>query len=141
MCHNGRFYVFMLPVIDVWAARGRARCGDRDGAVPQMRAATNDLFHAGQHSYGIPATGFLVETLLERGTQGDVAEAEAAIDRLAAAPTDEGLVIRVAWLLRMRALLARANGDAVAYAHFRDRYRDMARTHGFEGHIAWAEAL
>ena len=87
MCHNGRFYVFMLPVIDVWAARGRARCGDCDGAVPQMRAATNDLFHAGQHSYGIPATGFLVETLLERGTQGDVAEAEAAIDRLAAAPT------------------------------------------------------
>ena len=79
--------MFMLPVVDAWAARGRARCGDRDGAVPQMRAATNDLFHAGQHSYGIPATGFLVETLLERGTQGDVAEAEAAIDRLAAAPT------------------------------------------------------
>jgi adenylate cyclase len=58
MCHNGRFYVFMLPVIDVWAARERARCGDRGGALPQMRAATNDLFYAGQHSYGIPATGF-----------------------------------------------------------------------------------
>ena len=140
MCHNGRFYVFMLPVIDVWAARGRARCGDRDGAVPQMRAAKRSV-PCGTASYGIPATGFLVETLLERGTQGDVAEAEAAIDRLAAAPTRGGLVIRDAWLLRMRALLARANGDAVAYAHFRDRYRDMARTHGFEGHIAWAEAL
>jgi hypothetical protein len=23
----------------------------------------------------------------------------------------------------------------------RDRYRDMARTLGFEGHIAWAEAM
>jgi hypothetical protein len=128
-------------VIDVWAARGRARCGDRDGALPQMRAATNDLFHAGQHSYGIPATGFLVETLLERGTQGDVAEAEAAIDRLAAAPADEGLVIREIWLLRLRALLARAHGDAAAYAHFQDRYRDAAKTLGFEGHIAWAEAM
>jgi hypothetical protein len=35
-----------------------------------------------------------VETLLERGADGDVAEAEAAIERLAAAPTDEGLVLR-----------------------------------------------
>jgi hypothetical protein len=34
-----------------------------------------------------------------------------------------------------------AHGDDAAYAHFRDRYRDMARTLGFEGHIAWAEAL
>jgi hypothetical protein len=141
MCHNGRFYVFMLPVIDVWTARGRARCGDRDGALPQMRAATNDLFHAGQHSYGIPATGFLVETLLERGTQGDVAEAEAAIDRLAAAPVDEGLVIRDAWLLRMRALVARAHGDETAYCDYLHRYRNMAKTLGFEGHMKWAEAM
>jgi hypothetical protein len=34
-------------------------------------------------------------------TEGDVAEAEAAIDRLAAAPADERLVIRDAWLLRI----------------------------------------
>jgi hypothetical protein len=27
------------------------------------------------------------------------------------------------------------------YTHFRDRYRDMAKTLGFEGHIAWAEAM
>jgi hypothetical protein len=70
-----------------------------------------------------------------------VAEAEAAIERLAAAPADEGLVIRDIWLLRLRALLARTHGDNVAYAHFRDRYRDMARTLGYEGHIEWAEAM
>ena len=34
-----------------------------------------------------------------------------------------------------------ACGDDAAYADFRDRYRDMAKTHGFEGHIAWAEAM
>ena len=141
MCHNGRFYVFMLPVIDVWAARGRARCGDRDGALPQMRSATNDLFQSGQHSYGIPATGFLVETLLDRGADNDVAEAEAAIERLAAAPTDEGLAIREILLLRLRALLARAHGDETAYRENRDRYRDMAISLGFEGHVAWAEAM
>jgi hypothetical protein len=49
--------------------------------------------------------------------------------------------MRDIWLLRLHALLARAQGDAAAYAHSRDRYRDMAKTLGFEGHIAWAEAM
>ena len=107
-----------------------------------MRAAVDHLFREGQLvEWGIPATGVLVETLLDRGTDPDVAEAEAAIDRLATAPADEGLVMREIWLLRLRALLARAHGDAAAYAHFRDRYLDMARTLGYEGHIAWAEAM
>ena len=44
-------------------------------------------------------------------------------------------------LLRLRALLGRAQGDDAAYAHFRDRYRDMAKTLGFEGHTAWAGAM
>ena len=82
-----------------------------------------------------------METLLDRGAESDVAEAEAAIERLAAAPADEGLVIRDIWLLRLRALLARTRGDEAPYCDFRDRYRDMARTLGFEGHIAWAEAM
>ena len=74
-----------------------------------MRAAVDDLFRDGRLlSWGVPATGVLVETLLDRRAKGDVAEAEAAIDRLAAVPTDQGLVIREIWLLRMRALLARA---------------------------------
>ena len=107
-----------------------------------MRAAADHLFREGQLLvWGIPATGVLVETLLDRGADGDVTEAEAAIERLATAPADEGLVIREIWLLRLRALLARAHGDATAYADFRDRYRDMAKTLGFEGHIAWAEAM
>ena len=131
-----------LPIADVYSARERARCGDGDAAIPLMRAAVDHLFRDGRlFLWGIPATGVLVETLLERGADGDVAEAETAIERLAAAPAEEGLVIRDIWLLRLRALLARAHGDAVAYADFRDRYRDMAKTLGFEGHIAWAEAM
>ena len=82
-----------------------------------------------------------METLLERGAGGDVAEAEAAIDRLAAAPADDGLVTREIWLLRMRALLARAQGDDAAYRDYRDRYRAMATSLGFEGHMKWAEAM
>ena len=83
----------------------------------------------------------LVETLLARGADGDVAEAEAAIDRLAAAPTDDGLVMREITLLRLRALLARAHGDETAYRDYRDRYRAMATSLGFEGHMKWAEAM
>jgi class 3 adenylate cyclase len=131
-----------LPFVNVYLARERARRGDRDDAIPLMRAAVDHLFREGQLLvWGIPATGVLVETLLDRGAEGDVAEPEAAIKRLATAPANEGLVIREIWLLRLRALLARAHGDDAAYAHFRDRYRDMARSFGFEGHIAWAEAM
>ena len=130
------------PLVDVFVAREMARCGDRDDAIPLMRAAVDHLVREGQLlAWGIPATGVLVETLLDRGADDDVAEAEAAIERLAAAPAGDGLVIRDIWLLRLRALLARAHGDAAAYADFRDRYRDMARTLGFEGHIAWADAM
>jgi hypothetical protein len=70
-----------------------------------------------------------------------LAKAEAAIDRLAAAPADDRLVIRDIWLLRLRALLAHAHGDETGYRDYRDRYRAKARSLGFEGHIAWAEAM
>ena len=107
-----------------------------------MRAAVDDMFREGRLLlWGVPATGVLVETLLDRGSDDDVAEAEAAIERLGVEPVDEGLVTREIWLLRLRALLARAHGDAEVYNQLRDRYRDMARTLGFEGHIAWAEAM
>jgi hypothetical protein len=131
-----------LPIVNVYLAREMARRGDRDDAIPLMRAALDHLFREGQLLvWGTPATGVLVQTLLDRAADGDVAQAEAAIERLATAPADEGLVMRDIWLLRLRALLARAHGEATAYAHLRDRYRDMAKTLGFEGHIAWAEAM
>jgi hypothetical protein len=131
-----------LPILTVYVAREMARRGDRDEAIPLMRAAADHLFREGQLLlWGIPGTGVLVETLLDRGADADVAEAEAAIERLAEAPADEGLAMRDIWLLRLRALLARARGDDTAYRDYRDRYSDMATSLGFEGHIAWAEAM
>jgi class 3 adenylate cyclase len=131
-----------LPLVNVYLAHEWFRRGDRGEAVSLMRAAVDHLFREGQLlEWGVPATGVLVEALLDRGADGDVVEAEAAIERLACAPADEGLVMREIWLLRLRALLARAQGDDAAYAHLRDWYRDMATTLGFEGHIAWADAM
>jgi hypothetical protein len=45
------------------------------------------------------------------------------------------------WLLRMRALLARAHGDDTACQDFLGRYLAMAESLGYEGHIAWADAM
>ena len=138
---RGGHNVSELPIINVYSAREIARRGDRDEAVPLVRAAVDQLFREGQLGWGVPATGVLVETLLDRGADADVAEAEAAIERLAAAPTDEGLVVGEVWLLRMRALLARAHRDEAAYRDYRDRYRELATSLGFEGHMKWAEAM
>jgi hypothetical protein len=130
-----------LPIVNIYLARERARHGDLDDAIPRMRTAVDHLFREGHLlAWGIPATGVLVETLLDRGADDDVAEAEAAIDRLARLRAD-GFVLCDVLLLRLWALLARAHGDAAAYAHFRARYYDMAKSLEYEGHIAWAEAM
>ena len=53
----------------------------------------------------------------------------------------EGSVIRDIWVLRMRAMLARACGDDAGYRELRDRYREMATSLGFEGHMQWAAEM
>jgi hypothetical protein len=129
-----------LPVMDVYLGRERARNGDPDGGIPVLRNSLDAMIAWGQVGYYIPAFGVLVETLLDRGTAGDITEAEAAIARLEAAPA-EGSVIREVWLLRMRALLVRARGDEASYRDYRDRCCALATSLGFEGHMAWAEAM
>jgi hypothetical protein len=132
---------FMVPVADLWAARERARRGDRDAAIPVMRQAVDELHQAGRLGYGVWGTGILVETLLERGAEADLAEAQEAIERLADLSADDGSAMLEITLLRLRALLARAHGDDTAHRDLVGRYRAMAKSLGFEGHIAWAEAM
>jgi hypothetical protein len=132
----------VLPVVNVYLGREMARRGDHDDAIPLIRVAADQLIHEGRLlGWGTPATGVLVKTLLERGAHSDLVEAAAATERLAAVQTDDRLPVRDIWLLRLRALLAKARDDATAYADFRDRYRDMATALGFQGHIAWAAAM
>jgi class 3 adenylate cyclase len=126
---------------DIGLAKARTRAGDLDGAIELSRAVINQQFDAGEAVYRGSATAVLVEALLRRGAEGDLAEAQAAIDRLAAVPTDPGFVLHETFLLRLRALLARAHGDEAGYRDYRDRYRKLATELGFEGHIALAEAM
>ncbi|HTX97646.1 MAG TPA: AAA family ATPase, partial [Mycobacterium sp.] len=137
-----KYLLSQLSIVEVYLARERVRRGDRDDAIPLMLATVDHLFRKGLLlGWGIPMTGALVETLLDRGSDDDVTEAEAAIERIAIEPAEEALAIREVWLLRLRALLMRARGDVTGYRDYRDRYHDMAKTLGYEGHIAWAEAM
>jgi hypothetical protein len=130
----------MAPVTELWAARERAGGGDRNAAIPVMRKAVDELHQAVRLGYGVWGTGLLVETLLERGAEGDLAEAQEAIDWLANLPAD-GSAIPEITLLRLRALLTRARGENAAYRDLVSRYREMAESLGFQGHIAWANAM
>ena len=87
------------------------------------------------------ATTVLVESLLICGAEADMREAAAAIERLAAAPTDPGFVLHDVPLLRLRALLARAHGDEVSFSRFAESYRALSTSCGFAGHMQMAEAL
>ena len=90
---------------------------------------------------GIWGAAALAEALLKRRRRRDLAEAQDVIDSLAKLPDDVSGVVRDIWLLRLRALLARARGDEGGYRDYRDRYRAMATSLGFEGHMEWAEAM
>lgn len=131
-----------LPIVNVYSARDRARRGERDDAIGELRAIVEHLVREGQLlTWGIPATAVLVETLLDRGADSDVAEAAAAVNAVAEARHDQELPVRDIWLLRMRAMLARSRGHTDEYAQLADRYLEMAVALGFEGHIVWAESM
>jgi hypothetical protein len=131
----------LVLVADVMIAHEMARLDDRDAAIPVMRRAVDDLHLAGRLGWGVWASGALAKTLLERGADGDLAEAQKIFDRLENLRADHPSAILDITLLRLRALLARAHGDDVAYRDLVSRYRAMAKSLGFEGHIAWAEEM
>jgi class 3 adenylate cyclase len=136
-----RFALVAVPVVDIHIAEEKARSGDLDGAIGLARKVVDDLFDAGGSVWSVRATAVLVEALLRRGGDADLRDAQAELDRLVDLPFDPGLVLQEVWLLRLRARVAQARGDEVAYRDFRDRYRAMATQYGFEGHMAWAAAM
>jgi adenylate cyclase len=125
------FTMNAAAVVDPEIATEKSRNGDLDGAIELARSAIDDMFDRGAMFLRGVATTVLVEALLERGADGDLDEAQAAIDRLAAVPTDPGFVLHELPLLRLRALVARARGDDGPDRGFMQRYRAMAATAGF----------
>ena len=119
----GQRNLVTATMADIRIAELTAEAGEFEGAIESARSIVDLLFENGEKFMRGVATAALVESLLRRGSNTDVHEAAAAIDRLAAVPTDPGFVLNEISLLRMRALLARAHGDDTAYRDYRDRYR------------------
>ena len=140
MCLQEHFSLSELPIVEAYIAWEQGRRGDLDGAIPVARAAVDDLFQAGLLSWSCMATAVFVETLLARGGEADLQEAQSAIERLAAAPFDDRVVLRKIWLLRLRALLAGTLGDEAAHRDFHQQYRVMARSLGWLRHMAMADS-
>jgi adenylate cyclase len=136
-----RFTILAATFVDLFFAREAATAGDLDGAIDALRQVVDDAYGYATMIFCGQATTALVEALLRRGGPNDFEEARAAVDRLAAVQTEPQFVLPDLWLLRMRALEAQALGDEAAYRDYRDRYRAMANSLGFEGHIAWAAAM
>lgn len=134
-----RFSHAVLAFIDIEAATVKLRLGDLDGAIDLSRAVFDQLF-TGEGLLTIATTVF-VEALLRRGTEADIQDAQAAIERLAESPIGPEVVVLELHELRSRALLAQAQRDESSYRELRDRYRTMATSLGFHGHIAAAEAM
>ena len=130
-----------VQITDIQLARQQGELGDLDGAIALSSAVVDELFDLGAMLWRGPATTVLVEALLSRNREGDLRAARAAIERLTAVPTDSGYVLHEIALLRLRALVARAEGDEDAYRRLAARYRTMAASCGFEGHQAIASAM
>ena len=133
--------VALRRMSDIEIARERARAGDLDGAIELATAVIVEQFDTGEMIFRGPATTVLVEALLSRGSTADINDAERAIDRLAAVPTEPGFVLHELPVLRLRALLACAHGDEARYQQFLERFRAKAQEAGFEGYLAQAEAM
>ncbi len=126
---------------DIEFARECGRAGDLDGAVDRARAVLAEQFETGEMVFRGPATSVLVKALLARGAAGDIEDAQRAIDKLAAVPTEPGFVLHELPLLRMRALLAGAHGNESGYRELAERFRVRAREAGFAGYLTLAEAM
>jgi adenylate cyclase len=94
-----------VTMADVQIAECKARAGDVDAAIVIARANVAHLFGCGEAILRGPATAVLVESLLLRGTAGDLQEAQAAVDRLAACTAEPGFTLYELALTRCRALL------------------------------------
>ncbi|MGA9360169.1 MAG: adenylate/guanylate cyclase domain-containing protein [Mycobacterium sp.] len=136
-----RYTLVAAMGVDTWLADEKARAGDVDGAIELSRVVVEQMYACGEVLALPKSISTLVSALMSRGDPMDLSEAQSAIDRLAAVPTEPGFVMNDLWLLRMRALEAQARSDESAYRDYRDRYRAMANSLGFEGHIKWASEM
>jgi class 3 adenylate cyclase len=136
-----RYTVIAAWCVDLDLAAEAIRTGDHDTAVDLALGVLDKERCAGEGINRGWSTSVLVEALLARRAPGDLDRAREAVDALAAFPTEPVFLYHELPLLRLRALLAEADGDLRNYVRLRDRYRRRAAETGFDGHRALADAM
>ncbi|MDT5170110.1 MAG: hypothetical protein QOD02_3441, partial [Mycobacterium sp.] len=137
---TAHFSLSALTIVDPEFALEKARTGDLDGAIDTVQAIVDGAYESGDMIWRGRATEVLVQLLIRRGSVGDQDEAQAAIDRLAAVPTDPGFVLHELPLLRSRALLALDRGDENSHRNFLEQHRAKATAAGFDALTVTASA-
>lgn len=130
----------LVPLAQLFVAREQVRRGDRTG-IPVMLAAVGQLLDAGRTGWSVCGIDLVVQVLLDLGSADEVTVAAELVERLDSLAVGQGSAICDITLTRLRALLARAHGADSAYRELVIRYRARAESLGFEGHVAWADAL
>ena len=138
---NHRYIMIAAFCVDLDVAAEKIRIEDYDGAIELCRSVLDKQIRSGEGINRGWSTTVLVDALLRRAGDGDLEEAQKAVDRLAAMPTEPVYLYHELPLLRLNAMLAEACGDDERYRTFRDRYRARAESTGMEGHIALACAM
>lgn len=126
---------------DVEIADFKAHQGDLDAAIALAQATLDEQFSTGEMITRGVATRVMVEALLRRHAPADLDSARSALDRLAAVCTQPGFTLHELPILRLRALLADAEGDDQAFRDYLVRYQHAAVERGFEGHMAEAARM
>ncbi|BBX15870.1 cyclase [Mycolicibacterium duvalii] len=127
---------FLVTVADLWTAREQFRTGDVDRSLETMRRSVDDLRRAGRIYYGLRGAAFFVQSLLERGHADDVDEARRVTETWASCVDENEAIPRIT-LVRLRALLARAEGDEQNVRDLLARYRTEAQSLGLDSQPAW----
>ncbi|MDQ2637331.1 MAG: cyclase, partial [Actinomycetota bacterium] len=141
MARQHRYTIIAEWCADLDVAAELNRRGDCQRAVELAGRVLENEVDSGESINPGWGTTVLVEALLARGAEGDLEQAEAAINRLAGLPAEPGFLYYELPLMRLRALMAQARGDDATYRDLRERYRSRAEEVGMEGHVAIARAM
>ena len=93
MALEQRYNLSVATLVDVHFAPEKARVRDVADAISQSRTAVNGFSETGDKLWAGYSTNVLVEALLQRGTEADLLDAQAAVDRLAGLPMEPGVVV------------------------------------------------
>ena len=137
-----RFTSQIVPIVDIHVAQQEASSGHLDGAIELARIVLDDLFDSGGAIWTVLATIVLVEALLRRGTDEDGRVANFSRWRgwQRCRPIPASCCTR-SGCCGCAPCSPEPTAMPPLIVDFRDRYRDMARTLGFEGHMQWSEAM